>query len=126
MFVTHPPSFAQLCCREGGFKKEVDLFVARWVLGRGVPKITVGCSVFNKRGNFLEVGIQQSGSVAARETAEAVEALAQAQNVGTGVIKVAVREGSGVTVEHPVHIGVAPLVHDVLRVNPEVKKIARK
>lgn len=121
--LTLPPKL--FFCRAGDFKKEVPIFMHRWVYGRGVPHLTVG-SVFHRRGCMLEVAIRQSGSKAAMDAALAAEREAQREGIGTGVIKVAVHEGSGLTVEHPVHVGVASMVLQELRVNPEVKKIPGK
>ena len=111
--------------RAGDFKKEVGAFIERWVYGRGAPNLIVGYR-FYRRGCYIEVGIQQSGSAPAKLAAEAAEAAAQREGIGTGVIKVAVREGSGATVESPVHVGGEALVHAEIKINPEVKKVALK
>lgn len=41
-------------------------------------------------------------------------------------LQVSVREGSGATVDHPVHVGGEGLVLAELKVNPEVKRVALK
>lgn len=104
---------------------EVGAFMARWVYGRGVPHITAAFE-YHRRGSVLEVGMLQSGSKAARRAAEEAEGKAALGGIGTGVIKLVVREGSGATVDHPVHVGDLPVVVKELKVNPEVKKIAQK
>jgi transcription initiation factor TFIID subunit 2 len=111
--------------RAGDFRREVAAFAERWVYGRGAPAIVAGLA-YHRRGSFLEVGMRQSGSEAARAGAAAAERAAAKDGLGTGTIKVAVREGSGTTVEHPVHAGDEGAVLVELKVNPEVKRIAGK
>jgi transcription initiation factor TFIID subunit 2 len=111
--------------RAGDFRREVAAFAERWVYGRGAPAIVAGLK-YHRRGSFLEVGMRQSGSEAARAGAAAAERAAAKEGLGTGTIKVAVREGSGTTIEHPVHAGDEGAVLVELKVNPEVKRIAGK
>lgn len=118
-------SFLTELGRAGDFKKEVGAFIERWVYGRGAPNLILGYR-FYRRGCYIEVGIQQSGSAPAKLAAEAAEAAAQREGIGTGVIKVAVKEGSGNTADQPVHLGGEAIVHAELKVNPETKKVALK
>jgi hypothetical protein len=97
----------------------------RWVYGRGVPHITASFK-YNRRRSVLELGMRQAGGVAAKRAADEAERVAQHEGIGTGVIKVAVREGSGATVEHPVHAGGLSAVLAEVKVNPEVKKVPGK
>jgi transcription initiation factor TFIID subunit 2 len=118
-------SFVMELGRAGDFRKEVGAFLERWVYGSGVSHIKAGYR-FHRRGCYLELGIIQNGSAAALEAAQAAEKAAAFEGIGTGVIKVAVKEGSGALVEHPVHVGAQPFVVAELKVNPEVKKVALK
>jgi transcription initiation factor TFIID subunit 2 len=111
--------------RAGDFKKEIGAFVEKWVYGRGAPQLTLGYQ-FYRRGCYLEVGIHQTGCAAAKFAAEAAEAAAQKDGFGTGIIKLAVREGSGATIDHPVHVGAESVILAEIKVNPEVKKVALK
>src|SRR5690242_15087324 len=104
-----PPVAPCACRRAGDFKREVGAFMERWVYGRGVPHITASFR-YNRRRSLLQVGMRQAGGAAAKQAADKAERVAQHEGIGTGVIKVAVREGSGVTVEHPVHAGGLPAV----------------
>jgi len=119
-----PPSFWTFSA--GDFRREAGVFLERWVKGRGVPSITLGSVFQRKKGCTLEVAIRQVGSAAAKDAANAAELEAQREGIGTGVIKVSVREGSGATVDHPVHVGTAPLILARLGINPDVKKIHAK
>lgn len=118
-------SFVMELGRAGDFRKEVGAFLERWVYGSGVSQIKAGYR-FHRRGCNLEIGIVQNGSMAALEAAQAAEKAAAFEGIGTGVIKVAVKEGSGALVEHPVHVGAQPFVVAELKINPEVKKVALK
>lgn len=111
--------------RAGDFKKEIGTFVEKWIYGRGAPQLTLGYQ-FYRRGCYLEVGIHQTGSAPAKFAAEAAEVAAQKDGIGTGIIKIAVREGSGATIDHPVHVGGESVILAELKVNPEVKKVALK
>ena len=113
------------CRRAGDFKKEVGAFMERWVYGRGVPRIDAAFE-FNRRRSVLEIVMHQSGGEAAKRGADAAEAAAQREGQGTGVIRVVVREGSGATVDHPVHAGGLPMLVAQVKVNPEVKKVPGK
>ncbi len=62
-------------------------FMVRWVWGRGVPRLTAGF-FYHRRRSELEVGIRQSGSLGAREAADA-----------------AAREGGNANVIKVVHMG---------------------
>jgi len=111
--------------RAGDFKKEIGTFVEKWIYGRGAPQLTLGYQ-FYRRGCYLEVGIHQTGSAPAKFAAEAAEMVAQKDGIGTGIIKIAVREGSGATIDHPVHVGGESVILAEVKVNPEVKKVALK
>ena len=117
--------FVENLAKATDFKNEWKALLERWVYGRGVPSLTLGFR-FHRRGCYLEVGIQQQGSRGALAAALAADRVAAQAQVSTGVVKVIVREGSGATAEHPVHVGSEPFVVAELRVNPEVKKVQRK
>jgi transcription initiation factor TFIID subunit 2 len=118
-------AFLTELARAGDFKKEISPFLEKWVYGRGAPQLTLGYT-FYRRGCYLEVGIHQTGSAPAKLAAEVAEAAAQKDGIGTGIIKLAVREGSGATIEHPIHIGAESVILAEVKVNPEVKKVALK
>ena len=118
-------SFLTELGRAGDFKKEIGAFLEKWVYGRGAPQLTLGYQ-FYRRGCYLQVGIHQTGSASAKFAAEAAELAAQKDGIGTGIIKVAVREGSGATIDHPVHVGGESVILAEIKVNPEVKKVSLK
>jgi hypothetical protein len=75
----------------------------------------------------LDVGLKQSGSIEALNSTLAAEIEAKKEKTGmAGIIKVAVQEGSGVRVDHPLHLGSKGYLMSNVSVNPEVKKIAGK
>ncbi|KAG7671697.1 hypothetical protein Ndes2526B_g07413 [Nannochloris sp. 'desiccata'] len=118
-------SFLTELGRAGDFKKEISAFVEKWIYGRGAPQLTLGYQ-FYRRGCYLEVGIHQTGSAPAKFAADTAEVAAQKDGIGTGIIKIAVREGSGATIDHPVHVGGESVILAEVKVNPEVKKVALK
>lgn len=112
--------------KAGDFRAEVNAFIERWVFGSGAPSISLGIE-FHRRGCTLDVGLKQCGSLASLNSTLSAEMEARKEKMGTsGIVKVAVREGSGVTVEHPLHLGVKGFLLTSLSVNPEVKKIPGK
>lgn len=112
--------------KAGDFRAEVSAFIERWVYGSGAPIIALGIQ-FNRRGCTLDVGLKQSGSIEALNSTLAAEVEAKKEKTGmSGIIKVAVQEGSGVRVDHPLHLGSKGYLLSNVSVNPEVKKIAGK
>jgi hypothetical protein len=112
--------------KAGDFRGEVSAFIERWVYGSGAPFIALGIQ-FNRRGCTLDVGLKQSGSIEALNSTLAAEIEAKKEKTGmAGIIKVAVQEGSGVRVDHPLHLGSKGYLMSNVSVNPEVKKIAGK
>ena len=118
-------SFIENLSKATDFKNEWRALLERWVHGRGVPTLTLGFR-FHRRGSYLEVGIHQKGSRGALAAALSADKVASSSQISTGVVKVVVKEGSGSTAEHPVHVGSEAFVSAELRVNPEVKKVQRK
>eukprot|EP00889_Picochlorum_renovo_P002541 jgi/Picre1/29571/NNA_004957.t1 len=112
--------------KAGDFRAEVLPFMERWVFGSGAPCISLGVQ-FHRRGCLLDVGLKQVGSEAAFRASMAAEMEAKKEKMGiSGIIKVAVQEGSGVKVDHPLHLGAKGYLAQTVKVNPEVKKIAGK
>ncbi len=112
--------------KAGDFRTEVLPFMERWVFGSGAPCISLGVQ-FHRRGCLLDVGLKQMGSEAAFRASMAAEIEAKKEKMGiSGIIKVSVQEGSGVKVDHPLHLGAKGYLAQTVKVNPEVKKIAGK
>ena len=86
----------------GGFRREIDSFMERWVYGSGCPTIRAAFSLRRGNDNIIEVALQQRGSTAARTAAR--RALTQDKNNAAGVIRVLVRELEATT-EHAVFLG---------------------
>lgn len=112
--------------KAGDFRAEVNPFMERWIFGSGAPIVSVGVQ-YQKRGCMLDVGLKQLGSEASFNSSLASEMEASKEKVGiSGIIKVSVQEGSGVRVDHPLHLGTKGYLFQTVKVNPEVKKIAGK
>lgn len=112
--------------KAGDFRAEVNPFLERWVFGSGAPMVSLGVQ-YQKRGCMLDVGLKQVGSGASFDSSLASEMEASKEKVGiSGIIKVNVQEGSGVRVDHPLHLGTKGYLFQTVKVNPEVKKIAGK
>ena len=112
--------------KAGDFRAEVNPFMERWIYGSGAPIVSLGVQ-YQKRGCMLDVGLKQLGSEASFNSSLSSEMEASKEKVGiSGIVKVNVQEGSGVRVDHPLHLGTKGYLFQTVKVNPEVKKIAGK